>query len=421
MTTKELHIGIDVALKLYNSSMLGRLLPEEKDYILNKAIVNLVHKTAEDARHSIVNTESYADITAFYNVLEPFLITKTLLDPTNRGRYNEYNLPRYLSVIGSSGDEIIAGIRYKVEEVGNINTITNMDLYPDVTYIEDDLLYLEPSIEIYYDNSGVDEFRIYQDIRYEIIRSDGIDFTEYGAPNNDVGTIFIASQNHNWSLVSSNNGETKLRILGHVPSTWSNVKLVALKNLDFFDHIAVNTLISTNKLVSESNGIRLQKGTYYKVRVAGEFDDLINFGSEWNNVEKDYIFVATNNGIPTWSTDSTAILEILTNSPCRLVKPHDIASMLEHSYGSTASSPLATFGDGKVQIYHDNKYSIAKAEIIYVRPPVTVDSVAGTEPDLNPNLHPQIVTLAVQDIVSTNNPQLYQTVMAQIAQQQQPK
>jgi hypothetical protein len=77
------------------------------------------------------------------------------------------------------------------------------------------------------------------------------------------------------------------------------------------------------------------------------------------------------------------------------------------------TSPLATIGDGKLKVYHDNKYNIVQVELVYVRPPATIDSVTNKETDLNRNLHPRIVTLAVEDIVSTNNPQLYQTVNAQ--------
>lgn len=421
MTIKELHTGIDVALKVYNRDMLNRFLPEEKDYILNKVIINLIHKTAEDARHSILNTESYADITAFYNVLEPFLITKTLVNPINRGRYNEYNLPHYPIVLSVAGSIVMREVQYKVEEVGNINSMTlNSN---QGTLVEDDIVYLQPRYEIFSETDalGVYALTLTAGVTYEIIRVDSIDFTPCGAINNDIGTVFLCTEDSSWSSDDDPLPATKLRILSHTPATWTNVRLVALKNFNLFDYISINTLIGTNRRITPSNRLHLTKGSYYKVIANGEFVDITDFGAEWNIVEKGYIFVATKNGSPEWATNSTAVLEILTNSPCRVIKPQDIGTLLEHSYGSTASSPMVTFGDGKIQVYHDSKYSIARVNLTYVRPPITIDNITNLESDVNLNLHPLLVDLAIQDILSTNNPALFQAVTAKTMQQQQPK
>jgi len=422
MTNKQLHIGIDLALKMFNHNLLGRMLPEEKDYILNKTITNLVHKTAEDARHSVINVESYSDITAFYNVLEPLLVRRQLEPTYNVGIYSEYKLPKFIDVLDKQGSEIITNIDYKVEQVGNINTqLALLDFSVPLSYAEDDILTLTiPNVvfvEILVDDLGL--LDIFAGVKYKILRASGLDFTPYGAANNKVGTIFTCTTSHTFSITLSTDDTptTELEVISYTPPSWVDTILVATKNLSMFDHIAVNTLISTNSYLRSTNNAKLVKGTYYRVVTGGLFTNLTSFGSDYELVEENYIFMATASGTPTWGPVPVAVLESLTDSTCRLIKPQDVSSMLNHSYGTTETSPFATFGNNKVQIYHANKYSIVSTELVYVSVPAVIDSNSGSETDLNVNLHPTLVTLAVQDIVSTNNPQVYPTVNAQVQQQ----
>jgi len=113
MTNKQLHIGIDLALKILNPTLLSMFLTQEKDYIINKTINDLIHKTAEDARHSIMNNESYNEIVNFYNILEPYLITLELQLYSKIHNHNDYLLPKYADVITNNKRAIIcnAGVR----------------------------------------------------------------------------------------------------------------------------------------------------------------------------------------------------------------------------------------------------------------------------------------------------------------------
>lgn len=418
MTNKEFHIGIDLALKMFNHNLLGRLLSEEKDYIINKAINDLVHKTAEDARHSIINTESYADITSYYNVLEPYIITRLLEFIENKGRYNEYSLPKFVDVLNRQGNEIIIDTEYKVEQVGNLNAQLALITYSvPLSYIEDDILILSLANVVFIEYLVDDEalLDIIEGIKYKIIKADGLDFTPYGATNNNVGTIFTATANHTFSITMSTTDTptSVLECISYTPPTWTDIELITIKSLSIFDYITANALISTNAYVTKTNNVKIIKGKYYRVSTAGAFTNLTAFGAAYNTVELNYIFVATASGTLIWSNGSLAVIEQLIDSTCRLVKPQDITGFLDHAYGTTMTSPLATIGDGKLNVYHDNKYNVVQVELVYVRPPATIDSVTNKETDLNRNLHPRIVTLAVEDIVSTNNPQLYQTVNAQ--------
>lgn len=406
MTIKELHIGIDLLLKLYNHNLLGRLLPQEKDYILNKVIGSLIHKTAEDAKHNIVSIETYADIGTFYNIIEPYLIRKNL-EIINEDIYVKCKLPKFLTKLAVLGSEIIADVEYKVEQVGNINTLFTGIGFAQANYIEGSVLTL-PSTPV---TNVISNLTIYKDVKYKILRADNCSFLSYGSTSDDVNTIFLCTSNHTFS----GTGETSLQVISYIPSIWSAIILISLKSYSIYDYISASTLISTNSRISLVNNVSLYKGRQYRVIQGGSFEDLTDWGSEYNVVEPGYIFTCTVTGTPSYSTDSTAMLELLTRGICRLSKPQDIYNFLEHSYGTTVTSPLVTLGDGHIQVYHDNKFDIVSVELTYIREPNQIDSITNSETDLNSNLHSKIIELAVQDIISTQQPQLYPVIENQVS------
>jgi hypothetical protein len=436
MTNKQLHIGIDLALKVFNPTLLSRLLPQEKDYIFNKVIMDLIHTTAEDVRHSIMNSESYIEISNYYNILEPYLIINTLEYIGQFGNYNDYILPKY-DEVATGTSMLIAGVQYKVEEVGNLNEqlavfITEQYAYTGEVIVENDLFTI-PHTSIKYRTYATSTahyvFDVYAGIKYKIIKACSVDFTVFGAANNNAGTIFICDHTDSYeytftdenSLISEMDAE--LEILGITfvnTATPPNFKLIAIKNLNIFEHISLNALVEIRNInrLAASN---LIKGKSYKVIHFGRFIDLTTFGSKYENVEEGYIFVATKSGTPIW--DSSIIGDITVYSEgsfieldsiiCRLVKPNDIDAFLDHPYLGVDVNPIYTLNSNKISVYHNNRYNIHGVSLTYVRQPIIMDSDMNVETDMNVSVHPQLVTLAVKEIVATNQPQLYSTVNAQ--------
>lgn len=412
MNWKELHIGIDLGLKTFNHNLLGRLLNEEKDYLLNATISNLIHSAASDARHSIINTESYADIVNFYNILEPFIINRVLPIENYNSKYIETTLPKYLDLLESTGD-IIPNVTYKVIIRGS----TDLTLIGKDSVVEDSIFtWIPTNVTFVTDDFNTWELTIQKDFTYKIIKCDSVDFTNKGANDNNIGTIFTATEDHVYSKNYA--GTTILEVLAYTP-TWNGDTFTTIKSLNIFEYLTTNLLVNTNKIIQSND--QLQKGNYYKVLTAGsDISDIKDFGSEYTDLEVGYTFICTKTGTPNWSTSAVRFY-LLVNVGGRLVKSQDIEHFLEHSYGSTISSPLITMGDGKLQIYHDNKFVIEQVILTYVRPPAKIDSTINVNCDVNVNLHPFIVDTTIQSILAKNNPQLFQTVVADNIQKQQNK
>lgn len=413
MTIQDIHIGIDLRLKTLKHNLLGRLLPEEKDFVINNTILSLVHTTAESARHSIINVESYADISNYYNVLEPLLLTTQLVGNRVDPAYVEAKLPKYLSELTKKGDTIIAKMEYLVEDVGNINTILNAITPNSASFKENDVFMWYPGLVKF--KGTPKKLNLYKDITYKIIIANGVDFTTCGAANNNIDTVFTCTINTEFDITNSTNsdGLTVLDPISFTPSAWDGIILKAIKDFSLYEYISANAIISTKNYINPGTKVTLEVGTKYKIVEGGAFVNLTTLGADNNTTEAGYIFTCTKRGVPIWANNSTAIIEVLHKSPIALVKPQDIGSFLNHVYGTTISRPLATFMDGHLRVYDNTLFNVLSIELTYVRVPRTVNYLLNQTSDLNINLHPTIVNLSVQDIISTNNPQLYQIADAQ--------
>lgn len=422
MTTQELHIGIDLALKIFNPRLVGRFLPQEKDYLLNKQIRRLIKDTVEDVKRGVYNSKSYEEIVNYYSTIEPYLIDKLLPLLNTNPIYNEYELPKYTKVITKKTQFIPCWNEYKVNKLGSLNIDLNSLNTTDASYLPTMAGYVEDDIFIFPSITSVPNgttFNIYKGIVYKITYVDEINFTLYGATSNDIGTIFTATSTSEIEVLEGNT--TKLEVLGVYLDSCIGVELYCIKNFSIFEYISLNIAITSGKKITSSNNATLVKGKKYLVTTGGEFTDIVTFGANWNVLLKGHIFTSTKDGRPTWEAHlvgedlitSYIALEELVEPVCRLVTPQDSESMHTNEYENTSVGPFAIITNGKLRVYHDSKYDVANVSLLYAREPVSVDSIIGVECDLNSNLHDTIIGNVIQDIVSTNIPQLYPTVKDQ--------
>jgi hypothetical protein len=396
MTWQEQHIGIDVGLRLINSNLYNKLLKEEKDYILNRVIVDLINEQIAPINQP-QETLSYDQIRNWYKFINPLIRDLSYKEFVNRGKFIEIDLPKNTYVPISSGS-LVTGRSYRIVTAGatNLSTFGINANYPNAIFT-----YPKHIIEFVNDPPNYN-LTIIQGYKYEILYADGVSFTGHGAFSNEVGTIFTATSNN--TFTSATNKGTKLRVISGLPA-WDGITTVIPTNSDdIFHYYTSKSKIATNCIIASG---QLTKGNYYKVVNAGTVANLTSFGSEYNIVEVGYVFLCTTTGVPAWATSNVQLAEY-REAINRLVIATDVDNFLDHSYGTVISSPICALVDNKLRVYHNNKFEISDVDIMYLRPPATIDHVSNVDCDLDPIVHPSIVDKAINYIAATFASPAYQ-------------
>ena len=396
MTIQEMHIGLDVAQRTLNSNHFQKLEKEEKDFVLNKAIVEIVKKAIPTVENQLNNVDDDT-IRQQYNVLDAVLVEKEFVDFIHEDKYIEFTLPKIIREQVQSGS-LFAGYRYRVVSSGTTN-LTSFGC-PDNTpgfefdYLPDNLVFaLDGTFKMNPVIGG----------RYRIKRLGVIDFTNYGASKNEVGVVFTSTVN---LISNATMTDAELEVIS-TPPVWDGVTTLAIaKKLDVFEVIRTASLVYTS--CSFSTGV-IRKGYYYKVSIGGIISNLTDFGSEYNTVEPGYIFLCTKDGAPNWASSGVRLTELMLSSN-RLPAVKDINNALTHPIGTLASSPITTRIGGNLRVYHDNKFDIHKVIVTYIRTPMRVNSIQGVNCDLNEAIHDDIVDKAASYILATQGSPNYQAV-----------
>jgi len=80
----------------------------------------------------------------------------------------------------------------------------------------------------------------------------------------------------------------------------------------------------------------------------------------------------------------------------RLTKLEILYKILEHKYSSTIyKSPVSAITNNKLYIYNDGNFTVSGVTIDYVKDYTEIDVIADTTSDLDPNVHKELVQLAV--------------------------
>lgn len=398
MTWRDMHVGIDVGLRLIQSNLYNKLLNEEKDFILNRIITNMILDEVGAQKPPIENM-TYDDIRKWYVVTNPLIRDLSFKEFITGNGYIEIALPKNTTAPISSGN-LIAGRSYKIVTPG----ATVLSSFGISTNLPNKVFTYNPANVEFEVESPNYALTILEGYKYEILVADGISFTPYGAASNDVGTIFTATEDHTFSSATDKN--TVLRVISGLPE-WDGVTTVLPINSEDVLHLISSTSrIATNCILNSGT---LTKGNYYKVINAGTISNLTLFGSTFNTVEKGYIFLCTTTGVPNWATSNVQLAEYRT-SINRLVIASDVDNFLNHSYGTVISSPICIMINNNLRVYHNNKFEIEEVIVRYLRPPAKIDSNANIDCDLDLLVQDIIVDKAVSYIAATFSSPAYQAL-----------
>jgi len=375
-----MHIGLDLALRLNQSQLYNKLLAEEKDYLLNRQILNMI---LDDVNREIKPNDviTNSDIRNFYSIIGPLIISESRRDFINGDKYIDISLPKNTTAEIRSG-QLISGRSYKLINPGTTD-LANFGLQNN--YVGS-VFTFSPADRVYSTDDNVTwQLNLNIGWTYEILRLDEVSFTGYGASANQVGVQFTS--NATATLTHNAMRETRLRVVAGLPAWQGNTALLPNKSFDVLQHLTSRSLIDTNCTIGQG---ALTKGNFYRVTAAGTIVGLTGFGSAYDKVEVGYVFLCTESGTPLWASSSVTVAEY-RQAENRLVIYTDIDGMLNHSYGTVISSPLCVLMDNKLRVYHNNKFRIFEVRIDYIRPPIRIDSVSNIDCDLDELIHPDIV------------------------------
>lgn len=124
MTVNEFHIGLDTILKILKSEIYGSLQPQDKDYFLNLAIIDMITDKTKNIRDRYSMQENTPLARNFYSELSSLIVTKSYNTyPSNITYYDGVTvliLPRVDNVEVDSG-QLLEGERYTILERGSTN------------------------------------------------------------------------------------------------------------------------------------------------------------------------------------------------------------------------------------------------------------------------------------------------------------
>ena len=393
MTINEMHIGIDLGLRRTNSNVFNKLEREEKDYILNVTIGDIIRISLLGERNTSYSLETYSDIRKYYEVLYP-LIRERSLGFTNYPSegYVEAWLPISATMGAITSGFLHNDADYKVLIAGT----TNLSTYG---YIATPVVGETFRCDIdNYKSATTTTLNHVKGERVIVVSPGSQDFTTLGARTRNAGEEFVFNATAALDLTLDANVE--LKYITKQP-TWVGTTLIATSNPGYYLNSETKSLIACGDPISSG---ALTKDTMYKVVTAGT-TDLSTYGNYVTPIDST-IFTSLLGTAPIWIGGT--VLKTVKKYGNRLVKSQDVNSFLTHAYGTTATSPISIMTDDKVRIYHDNKFTIDGAYLQYVEIPISVDWNNSISCNLPLSVHSKIVDWTVERIAAQNASENYQ-------------
>lgn len=392
MTIQEMHIGIDLGLQRLNSNLFGKLLPQVKDYFINTTTLEFVRAALTDEKHSIFDTVTYQDIRTYYEKLQNYIRTIQLGLINEYGRGYVYGkLPNSIATNNGITDGLLYdGAIYKVINSGNTD-LSNFG-YKSVpvsgeTFVCD--------INTIYSNNVLIE----KDSIYRLVNPAHGNFTTVGAPNNNSGTEFIATN----SAGILTTGLATVKPLALKPD-WNSTELMLIGDIGYFINISSFSSIKYGNPIQSGS---LKAGTKYIIDIQGN-TDLSYFGV--STATPDYIFPCEASGTPNW--DGVTTLYEIKDIGNRLVKYQDINSFLDNSFGtSSKDSPISVLANNELRVYHNNKFDIKRINLDYIRKPISVNYELNIDSDLPDSVQPFVIDLIVKRIMAYSGNPAYNAVL----------
>jgi hypothetical protein len=391
MNIQAMHSGIDVNLQELNSAIFNKLQHEEKDYILNDVIENLLRAAINKAENTIHNLVTYQDIREYYTVLQPFLKTLQLEHYDVFGElYTVGVLPADLNIVAFTSGVLYKGVKYKVRVAGATNLST---FGGTVVPVAGDVF--ECSLS---NLSGNPPTTVAGNI-YRILDPGDLNFMAVGALANTPGTVFTAT-----GAVAAGTMSATIEQLASKPTWDGTTKLIPVYNKGYNNILSVNVYVDCGEVIASGT---LEKNKRYRVVTSGTTNFKTVGGYEAISAENT-IFTCTSNGAITW-LNGTEVIEVKSFN-ARLVKMHDVGNFLSHSFGSVRTSPIAIIADGYIRVYHNNQFTIHQIYIDYVRKPLEVNYNEEVDCDMHSSLHSFIVSLAARKAAGISGSKEYEVL-----------
>jgi hypothetical protein len=386
MVVQEMHIGIDLATQMLNSSALLKLAPEAKDYYLNKAVRTLIKEEVGKEANNNTNASSHQDILGFYNRLAPLIYSMIIPEYSLSFKYQSFLLPTGTQDYIISGD-LESGIEYRVVTAGTTN-LTYVG-YKSTPIAGEKFVATTattgPTISAYVSDAMQHVIDIVAGRVYKIKTNTSASYTSYGAANNNVNTIFTST--FTGSILATLGGDS-LYLLSIV---WNGTVLEKVFTYDYGHILSVTARIDSGQRFNLGN---LVVGNKYRVVTAGA-TNLSSYGHTAVPII-DTIFECTLSGTPIW--DGVTYLIKVVDRVCRLHKPQDSRSLLDHSYGTTFESPTCDLGisaDGVIlNVYNDGSFVVNDIFLTYVKKPDKITLSINKDCNLGEDMHDEVVQLA---------------------------
>lgn len=393
-----MHKAIDLGGQALDSAVFQDLVPEAKDYYINRVTSDFLKDVVEAKTNNRFNIMSYEDIRSYYDALGNMMISKTLDVYTYDEKAVYAILPTDTRDDVSSGN-LINGVKYIVITVGT----TNLSSFGHaVTPVINTQFVCTIANTTPVNDGGGWKISIRQGAKYKILKHTTPDYTPYGASNNGVGTIFTASAS---ALIASSESNDELEVIEMAPTWAGGTVLRPLTTEDYFSILVSRSNIDYG--APFTSGV-LSKNKIYKV-VTGGSTNLISYGYKEVPYAGD-IFLCTANGTPSW--DGTTQLVETKKVSNRLLKQQDVYNALNFAFGTSYDSPMSTIknieGNLCLVVYHDGKFDINKVYVDYVKVPIDVDYNRSIDSELNVSLHPLIIDKVVSLIAAHASQPNYQ-------------
>lgn len=408
MNINTMHIGIDIVLRRLNSAVFGKFEHEEKDYLINRTIEDLIRINLLNERNTVFDLATYGDIRSYYEALHPF-IKETYVGFVNYPTYGyvEGILPMQTPLTQTTTASLLYnGATYKVITVG---TPTPTDL-STFGYLATPIL--GESFEVVIpDYKGLTSLAYSKGERFIIMNPGNATnaLIAMGAKTGLPGEEFevkVASS----PLTTDVN--VHLSYIAKKPTWQGGTVLQAVKNLGYFLFIESKSYIACGDYISSG---ALVKNKIYKVATAGT-TNLSTFGSVVQTTVNN-VFTCILNGTPTWA-GGTQLQEVQLYGN-RLVKSQDVPNFLNHAYGTVPSSPISELTNGKIRIYHDNKFTIDGIMLKYINTPIQVDWNNNVDTDMPISIHSKIVDWTAQRAAGISGNPTYQAIANENAKTEQ--
>jgi hypothetical protein len=393
---------------LTNSNINRSIFPEEKDYMINKVVTDFVNTIVTNEETSVTPYISYTDIKKYTNALQKHIHSISLAT-TEIGNYVESKLPRSnattilnSSVGATSTDLLIDGVTYKVIEKGTID-LSDFGYEVSANITNDDIFDCELSNLIGFEYSGDRIEMILKPGTYKIINAGLFDFTDtdtdVNVKDNNPNTIFtISEQTVLVNMISysepsdDEKNSTILKPLKLNP-IWLGAKIKPMNDLKYY---LLNSSSSTVTQKIVNSGVLKVNNTYIVSALDSTVIDLSSVGGVATPTVG-YKFICTAATALTWN--SAELLNV-TDVVNRLVLIKNVDNYLKNTFGIIKSSPISVIINNKVRVYNDNVFDVPYINLTYVIKPTPVSKELQIDCDLPEYLHPLIVDICVQQLMS---------------------